>query len=239
MGVVSCLPFAVFSNIPSVCLTFSLAFLVWINWYCCFRSFIKKTRNQLFGIWQLNFVKLRWLWFYIFIEISLVLKFKLFSLWRLWDISYNWKTQNPIHAQQRRYQLEPHVITVSDKLPTHTHSIPFWIFLKKNQKNQKMESSIQPSSRANERTVGTSLGSPLRPTRQAKKVCAEKSQTTNKEKIKVYLQPSSIPTKFQTIHYDDSEDYGFNSTSQRFSTKMVWGGSVIMGGFQKLNFMWM
>ena len=80
---------------------------------------------------------------------------------------------------------------------------------------------IQASTRLNERTVGTALGSPLRPTQQPKKVCAEKSPKKNLEKIKVYLQPSSIPTKFQTIHYDDSEDYGFNSTAQRFSTKMV------------------
>jgi hypothetical protein len=31
------------------------------------------------------------------------------------------------------------------------------------------------------------------------------------------MHPPSIPTKFQTIHYDDNEDKGFNSTAKRFN----------------------
>ncbi|KAL2918369.1 O(6)-methylguanine-induced apoptosis 2 [Polyrhizophydium stewartii] len=38
--------------------------------------------------------------------------------------------------------------------------------------------------------------------------------------LKLYMHPPSIPTKFQTIHYDDSEEKGFNSTSQRFSQRL-------------------
>eukprot|EP00842_Homolaphlyctis_polyrhiza_P004894 jgi/Hompol1/5405/HPOL_004391-RA len=40
--------------------------------------------------------------------------------------------------------------------------------------------------------------------------------TKNEKQLKLFLNPPSIPTKFQTIHYDDSESKAFNSTSQRF-----------------------
>ena len=43
----------------------------------------------------------------------------------------------------------------------------------------------------------------------------------NKDKIRLYLHPSSIPTKFQTIHYDDNEEKGFNSTTPRFGQQPV------------------
>ena len=72
------------------------------------------------------------------------------------------------------------------------------------------ESSIQPSQKLNERTVGTAAGNFQKP-----------RPTTKKDKLKLLLHPSSIPAKFQTIHYDDNEDKGFNSTSCRFSQQPV------------------
>jgi hypothetical protein len=34
------------------------------------------------------------------------------------------------------------------------------------------------------------------------------------------MHPPSIPTRFQTIHYDDGESRGFNSTSKRFTIRV-------------------
>ncbi|KAJ8323783.1 O(6)-methylguanine-induced apoptosis 2 [Batrachochytrium dendrobatidis] len=42
-------------------------------------------------------------------------------------------------------------------------------------------------------------------------------QTKN---LKISVHPPSIPTKFQTLHYDDSEERAFNSTSQRFEQRI-------------------
>jgi hypothetical protein len=72
--------------------------------------------------------------------------------------------------------------------------------------------SIQPSQRLNERTVGKDLGK-IKP--------LSRIQRRPKDKIKLFLHPSSIPTKFQTIHYDDNEDKGFNSTANRFACHLV------------------
>jgi hypothetical protein len=73
-----------------------------------------------------------------------------------------------------------------------------------------METSIQPALKDNERTVGTHQGR-----------FANKTTANQKEKIRFLLHPSSIPTHYQTVHFDDSEDKGFNSTSHRFSLRAV------------------
>ncbi|KAH6566744.1 hypothetical protein BASA50_008617 [Batrachochytrium salamandrivorans] len=39
-------------------------------------------------------------------------------------------------------------------------------------------------------------------------------------RLDIYTQPPTIPTKFQTIHYSDSESKAFNSTSQRFEQRI-------------------
>ena len=73
-----------------------------------------------------------------------------------------------------------------------------------------IQPSIQPSQRENERTIGAIIGK-MKP--------KPKSTIHSKDKIKLYLHPSSIPTKFRTVHYDDNEERGFNSTTRRFELK--------------------
>ena len=41
------------------------------------------------------------------------------------------------------------------------------------------------------------------------------------KEVAVKVHPPSIPTRFQTIHYDDNESKGFNSTAPRFSSQKV------------------
>ena len=53
--------------------------------------------------------------------------------------------------------------------------------------------------------------------------------------LKLYMHPPSIPAKFQTIHFDNSQDKGFNSTCKRFNTKLVYIHTIffvdeILGG---------
>jgi hypothetical protein len=45
------------------------------------------------------------------------------------------------------------------------------------------------------------------------------SKSDAKSQLKMIMNPPSIPTKFQTIHYDDNEHRGFNSTAKRFEAK--------------------
>lgn len=40
------------------------------------------------------------------------------------------------------------------------------------------------------------------------------------KKLRLYMHPPSIPTRFQTIHYDDGESKGFSSTSKRFTYRL-------------------
>jgi len=68
------------------------------------------------------------------------------------------------------------------------------------------KSSIQDTNNNNERSAGRIVGS-IKP----KKI----------DKVRLYLHPSSIPTKFQTIHYDDNEQKAFNSSMKRFSSQIV------------------
>jgi hypothetical protein len=68
-----------------------------------------------------------------------------------------------------------------------------------------MNDSIYPSSKLNERSVGKKYKKPH----------------AHKEKIKLTIHPCSIPTKFHTIHYDDNEEKGFDSSTKRFNNLMV------------------
>ena len=43
------------------------------------------------------------------------------------------------------------------------------------------------------------------------------------------MHPPSIPTRFQTFHYDDREEKGFNSTATRFDKRMVGVFPVLLG----------
>lgn len=80
------------------------------------------------------------------------------------------------------------------------------IYLRHSPAKKKMNDSIYPSRQANERSVGLKQPKP---------------HSMPKEKIKLRIHPCSIPTKFHTIHYDDNEDKGFNSTTKRFNHFMV------------------
>ncbi|KAJ3311494.1 hypothetical protein HDV04_003981 [Boothiomyces sp. JEL0838] len=42
---------------------------------------------------------------------------------------------------------------------------------------------------------------------------------SEKKQLRLYMHPPSIPTRFQTIHYDDSEKKAFSSTTRRFEGK--------------------
>jgi peroxiredoxin len=50
-----------------------------------------------------------------------------------------------------------------------------------------------------------------------------------KKNIKVIINPPSIPTRFQTMHYDDAEEKAFASTEKRFR-----GVSNDLPGFAEL-----
>ncbi|KAI8912880.1 hypothetical protein BC831DRAFT_490733 [Entophlyctis helioformis] len=52
---------------------------------------------------------------------------------------------------------------------------------------------------------------------RSKPVKHSKNTDGNGKHLKLYMHPPSIPTKFQTIHFDDSESKAFNSTSRRFN----------------------
>ncbi|KAI9342576.1 hypothetical protein BDR26DRAFT_859199 [Obelidium mucronatum] len=41
-----------------------------------------------------------------------------------------------------------------------------------------------------------------------------------KKHLKLFVHPPSIPTRFQTFHFDDNEEKGFNSTAPRFNGPM-------------------
>ncbi|TPX64668.1 hypothetical protein SpCBS45565_g05692 [Spizellomyces sp. 'palustris'] len=41
-----------------------------------------------------------------------------------------------------------------------------------------------------------------------------------KRHLKLFIHPPSIPTKFQTFHFDDREEKGFNSTAPRFNKRL-------------------
>ncbi|KAJ3065571.1 O(6)-methylguanine-induced apoptosis 2 [Podochytrium sp. JEL0797] len=45
-----------------------------------------------------------------------------------------------------------------------------------------------------------------------------RSKDAKKQKhLKLFVHPPSIPTRFQTFHFDDNEEKGFNSTAPRFN----------------------
>ncbi|KAJ3292391.1 hypothetical protein BCR33DRAFT_713663 [Rhizoclosmatium globosum] len=48
-----------------------------------------------------------------------------------------------------------------------------------------------------------------------------RSKDAKKQKhLKLFVHPPSIPTRFQTFHFDDNEDKGFNSTAPRFNNHL-------------------
>ncbi|KAJ3218483.1 O(6)-methylguanine-induced apoptosis 2 [Dinochytrium kinnereticum] len=48
-----------------------------------------------------------------------------------------------------------------------------------------------------------------------------KGHGRNKQKhLKLFMHPPSIPTRFQTFHFDDHEPKGFNSTAPRFDQRL-------------------
>ncbi|KAJ3090474.1 O(6)-methylguanine-induced apoptosis 2, partial [Phlyctochytrium bullatum] len=57
----------------------------------------------------------------------------------------------------------------------------------------------------------------LKPKEPAKKTESSKGKQKH---LKLFMHPPSIPTRFQTFHFDDHEPKGFNSTAPRFDQRM-------------------
>ncbi|KAI9096984.1 hypothetical protein DFS34DRAFT_622103 [Phlyctochytrium arcticum] len=68
-------------------------------------------------------------------------------------------------------------------------------------------SAIQDPLMAN---INTNLGHSVGSNKKGKK----------QRHLKLYIHPPSIPTKFQTFHFDDREDKAFNSTAPRFDKRL-------------------
>ncbi|KAJ3323977.1 hypothetical protein HDV06_000953 [Boothiomyces sp. JEL0866] len=126
-------------------------------------------------------------------------------------ISYAQFETNSQPAQNYGYQTNSSV----NQTPIQPIQTPI---TQQNQMNQQISQPLQHNQQGQ---INQQLNQPsqMNQMHQNTPTSQQPQATQEKKQLRLYMHPPSIPTRFQTIHYEDSEKKAFASTSRRFESK--------------------